>query len=210
MAISILIKSRWQSVQINNKEMLAADNSLRDSLQTRLKCQSWRWPHFLWNDSFMIFVSGRIGQSHTPLSLISSFPFFKWKQSQFRGITQKKQHCFWHFILRANSHSWVGVYRLNHDPAPLISRKRWQGCASGSRIRLNSFLVTSRRFVIFFLVCYVPYLKKLTSPISQTGEPSVIVCISLAELHCKWYACMVTVLELPIRILHYLENKANC
>ena len=135
---------------------------------------------------------------------------FIWKQSQFRGITQKKQHCFWHFILRANSHSWVGIYRLNHDPVPLISRKRWQGCASDSRIRLNSFLVTSRRFVIFCLVCYVPYLKKLTSPISQTGEPSVIVCISLAESHCKWYACMVTVLKLPIRILHYLENKANC
>ena len=41
----------------------------------------------------------------------SSFPCFKWKQSQFRGITQKKQLCFWHFILRANSHSWVGIYQ---------------------------------------------------------------------------------------------------
>ena len=63
----------------------------------------------------MIFVSGRIGQSHTPLSLTSSFPFFKWKQPQFRGITQKKQLFFWPFILRANSHSWVGIYRLNHN-----------------------------------------------------------------------------------------------
>ena len=45
----------------------------------------------------------------------SSFPCFKWKQSQFRGITRKKQLCFWHFILRANSHSWVGIYRLNHN-----------------------------------------------------------------------------------------------
>ena len=44
-----------------------------------------------------------------------SFPCFKWKQSQFRGITQKRQLCFWHFILRANSHSWVGIYRLNHN-----------------------------------------------------------------------------------------------
>ena len=34
--------------------------------------------------------------------------------SQFRGITQKKHLCFLPFILRANSHSWVGIYRLNH------------------------------------------------------------------------------------------------
>ena len=45
----------------------------------------------------------------------SSFPCLQWKQSQFRGITQKRQLCFWHFILRANSHSWVGIYRLKHN-----------------------------------------------------------------------------------------------
>lgn len=45
----------------------------------------------------------------------SYFTCFKWKQSQFRGITPKKQLCFWHFILSANSHSWVGIYRLNHN-----------------------------------------------------------------------------------------------
>mgnify|MGYP006862603504 CR=1 FL=1 len=57
-----LTKSRWQSVQINNNEMLATGIGLRDSLQVRLKCKSWRWPHFLWNNSFIFFVSARIGQ----------------------------------------------------------------------------------------------------------------------------------------------------
>ena len=52
---------------------------------------------------------------HRDFMRTSSFPCFKWKQSQFRGITRKKQLCFWHFILRANSHSWVGIYRLNHN-----------------------------------------------------------------------------------------------
>ena len=52
----------------------------------------------------------------------TSFPCFKWKQSQFRGITQKRQLCFWHFILRANSHSWVGIYRLNHNKFVVVSQ----------------------------------------------------------------------------------------
>ena len=38
--------------------MLARGIGLRDSLQVRLKCKSWRWPHFLlWNDSFLLFKS---------------------------------------------------------------------------------------------------------------------------------------------------------
>ena len=52
-----------------NKRQINARHGLHDSLQIRLKCKSWRWPHFLWNDSFIFFASGRIGQSFTPLSL---------------------------------------------------------------------------------------------------------------------------------------------
>ena len=29
--------------------------------------------------------------------------------------SHRKSSCFWHFFLRANSHSWVGIYRLNHN-----------------------------------------------------------------------------------------------
>ena len=61
--VTLTICANKQQWNARHRYRLAGQSTIR------LKCKSWRWPHFLWNDSFMIFVSGKIGQSHTPLSL---------------------------------------------------------------------------------------------------------------------------------------------
>ena len=100
----------------------------------------------------------------------SSFPCFKWKQSQFRGITQKKQLCFWPFILRANSHSWVGIYRLNHNKFVF----KWSMFPNGTL--LPSFSVENT--IILW--------TKLKWNTQKLNQPKMVVSNWMRSRHVVW------------------------
>ena len=71
-------------------------------------------------DFLRLFGDGYFKESDTKIMNVTLwglalFHMFQMKAISLRGITQKRQLCFWHFIFRANSHSWVGIYRLNYN-----------------------------------------------------------------------------------------------
>ena len=84
----------------------------RQDLQFNLICRLSRKPISVASTS-LFFICTDCQRDYVRTS---SSPYLSNESNlQLRGTTRKKQLWFWPFILRANSHSWVEIYRLNHN-----------------------------------------------------------------------------------------------